>query len=405
MRMIHTSDWHLGQRLLFNERFEEHRLALDWLLETIIRTGADLLVVAGDVFDIANPPNSARRQYYRFLTRLLNTACRHVVIIGGNHDSPAMLEAPRDLLESLQVRVIGAAAEDPAGEIIELKDDQGNLEAVVAAVPFLRDRDLRSGESLDSGLDRTERIREGIYRHYQRVGELMQPYQDQAVPLIATGHLYASGAEASARQDNIYIGNIENIEAGQFPSCFDYIALGHIHRPQPVGGMDHVRYSGSLIPLSFSETADVKGIYCVDFSGGKLEAVEFLEAPVFRRLKTITAAPDALAAKLTAFGEKKERLLPSWVEVQVETEELAPAQDLEWYEIAKQYGFEILKLRLLRRAAAGADDDPEVELEEVETLEVFRRKCREFGVPEADQPELDNTFLELMDWMAEYEDQ
>nr|MCU0347519.1 exonuclease subunit SbcD [Saprospiraceae bacterium] len=257
MKILHTSDWHLGQKFISRDREEEHRLALDWLVQTIEKEQVDLLLVAGDVFDIGSPPNYARALYFNFLKKVVRTKCRHIVITGGNHDSPQMLEAPRELLQLLDVHVVGAASEQVGDEIIVLKNEQGEPEAVVAAVPFLRDQDLRRAASSDGGQERIERIKEGILAHYVAVGEaVVTDFAKLKIPKIAMAHLCVTGAEASDKQDNIYLGNVENIRADQFPSVFGYVALGHIHRPQKIGGLKQVRYSGSLIPLSFSETKD-----------------------------------------------------------------------------------------------------------------------------------------------------
>ena len=162
MKIIHTSDWHLGQRLLFNERGEEQQMALDWLREVIIAEKADALIVAGDIFDNGNPPHPARKLYYNFLTSLLHTTCRHVVVVAGNHDSPGMLDAPRELLEYLNIRVVGAAAENFQQHCLELKSAKGKLEAVVVAIPFLRDRHLLPSGSVDRPPGRVQRIHTGI---------------------------------------------------------------------------------------------------------------------------------------------------------------------------------------------------------------------------------------------------
>ena len=217
MRFLHTSDWHLGHKLLFRDREEEHRQALAWLRRMIADHHADVLIVAGDIFDIGNPPNYARRMYFGFLTSLLGSSCRHIVITGGNHDSPSMLEAPRDLLQSLRIHVVGAATEDRRDQLIELRDQGGSLEAVIAAVPFLRDRDLRYAVAGEDGRERIDRIKEGIRLHYRELGDLAQRYREAGVPIVATGHLFARGGQASDGQDNIYIGNVENIDASEFP--------------------------------------------------------------------------------------------------------------------------------------------------------------------------------------------
>lgn len=403
MRFLHTSDWHLGQKLLYHDREEEHQLALDWLLSTITAERVEGLIVAGDVFDIGNPPNYARRMYFRFLTRLLDTGCRHVVIVGGNHDSPAMLEAPRELLQALRIHVIGAAPEARKDQLLELRAPDGSLEAVVAAVPFLRDRDLRFGIAGESGLERIQRIQEGITRHYLELASLAEEYAASGAPVIATGHLYAKGAQASDKQDNIYIGNIENIEAKDFPPLFNYVALGHLHRAQEVGGRREVRYAGSLIPLSFSETKDEKGVYIVDFDGSVLQEVRFAAAPGFRRLKTIEGNLEEVKQSLRRFDQRGGRELTPWVEVIVHAGEMIPQLDMQLKEFTQDMNLELVKIRLHRSGYRALDDqsDNGMELQDMTELEVFQKKCESFGSPPEELEELIATFLELRTWMNE----
>ena len=193
MKILHTSDWHLGQKFISRDREEEHRLALDWLVQTIEKEGVELLIVAGDVFDIGSPPNYARALYYNFLKEIWRTGCRHVVVTGGNHDSPQMLDAPKELLQLLDVHVVGTASEDPAGEVLVLKNKKGEPEAVVAAVPFLRDQDLRRSASGEGGQERIERIKEGILGHYVAIGQAVEAFADLKIPMIVTAHLCVTG--------------------------------------------------------------------------------------------------------------------------------------------------------------------------------------------------------------------
>lgn len=404
MKMLHTSDWHLGQKFLAKDRLEEHRMALDWLHGLILREQVDVLVVAGDIFDIGAPPNYARKLYYQFLTRLLNTTCRHIIIVGGNHDSPSMLEAPKDLLEQLNMHVVGAVPEDFEKQIIELKDPKGNLEAVVAAVPFLRDRDLRSSATAESGLERIAAMKQSIREHYQQVGELVAQERYREVPKIVTGHLYASGADASAKQDNIYIGDKENIKASQFPECFDYVALGHIHRPQTIGGLDQVRYSGSIIPLSFSETKDDKSVYLLEFSTGKLAGIRTETLPVFRRLKTIQGDYKKVKQQILAFAERHKNELAPWVEVLVESDQIIPNLSVELNQLVEGQSIELLKIRLLKKTTnEKLNEDQQQELEDVEAIDVFRKKCATMGTLPNQMEELEASFRSLMNWMEERE--
>jgi exonuclease SbcD len=403
LKILHTSDWHLGQKLLHREREEEHQLALDWLLETIIKKEVDVLLVAGDVFDISNPPNVARRMYYQFLNRLIQTPCRYLVITGGNHDSPSMLEAPRELLKTFNYWVLGATPEDRKDQLIEIRDEDGQLEAVIAAVPFLRDRDLSYGQTGEGGLDRLERIRAGLVNHYDELADLIRDQYPEEVPIIATGHLYADGAEASDKQDNIYIGDKENIKADQFSEIFDYVALGHIHRPQKVGGQSRIRYSGSLIPLSFSETKDDKGVYILELEGKNLKEVRFEALPVFRRLKTIQGSLEEVKKKLQAF-EAKERGLTPWVEVIVETEQLIPRLDLHLRDFVKEMDLELLKIRVQHQYQSLSEQMKMTDLDTLEVMDVFKKKCESFGTSPEDADELETTFRELMNWFEERED-
>lgn len=399
MKIIHTSDWHLGQRLLFNERGDEQQLALQWLHKTIVQEQADALILAGDVFDNGNPPHPARKLYYNFLTSLLNTTCRHIVIIGGNHDSPGMLDAPRELLEYLNIRVVGAAAENLEQDCLLLHNAAGELEAVVAAIPFLRDRDLSPSVSGESTLDRIQRIQAGIRQRYQDMGALLEPYRAQNVPILATGHLYAQGAQASDKQDNIYIGNTENLDVDTLPELFSYVALGHIHRPQVIAGNQRVRYSGSLIPLSFSETKDEKGVYCLEFEGHTLSEVRFLPAPTFRRLKTIQGTLAEVEDKLQIFASKEREALPAWVEVIVQSPTFIPQLDSHLRTLVKDWPLEILKIRLERQYQALDEQlDAVVEsLESLDVLEVFRKRAEKDQRSEEEWIELEATFRELVE--------
>ena len=399
MKILHTSDWHLGQKFIYNDRQDEHQLALDWLLDLIQKEEIDALLVAGDIFDVGNPPNYARSLYYNFLRNLLRTNCRHIVITGGNHDSPTMLEAPKELLKEFSIHVIGHATGNLEDEIIELKNEKGSIKAVVAAVPFLRDKDIRASVSGEGGLQRIERIKEGILNHYLELGKLVERYEKLDVPVIAMGHLFASGAEASDKQDNIYIGDTQNIKAEQFPKVFDYVALGHIHRAQAVGGQGRVRYCGSIIPLSFSEVKDDKGVNILSFKGRKIERNQAHLTPIFRRLKTITGSLEEVQERLKTLASKYQDGLRSWVEVIIETEELIPNLDGILRAFTVEMHLDLLKIRTNKKHFALDAQIEELDLEELTPLEVFRKKCNSAGNAPETIDALEITFRELLEGM------
>lgn len=407
-RVLHTADWHLGQKLLVHDRQEEHQQALTWLLATMQEKKVDLLVVAGDIFDIGSPPNYARKQYYRFLAQLIKTPCRHVVIIGGNHDSPSMLEAPAEVLGHLHIHVLGGAREQLEEEILELHHPEtGQLEAVVLAVPFLRDRDLRTHFQAESHEDRVGRIRQGILQHYQQLADICQARNYQ-VPVIASGHLFAYGAETQEKQDNIYLGDTQNIKHSDFSEQFDYIALGHIHRLQNVGKDHRAWYSGSLLPLSFSETKDQKGVLLIDFEQKK-PAVEILPTPEWRRLKTITGSLSFIRKRLPQFDQEHQNdPFPPWVEVVVELTDWTPNVAEQIHTFTEDLRLEVIKIKIANTQITKQttmDLASLPSLEELQPTDVFLRRCRQMNVPEEQQEDLLDQFISLQNWMEERADQ
>jgi exonuclease SbcD len=253
MRILHTADWHLGARLVERDRLPEHAAFLDWLIDTLRAEKIDALLVSGDVFDAANPPQDAVALYFDFLKRLADLKTVQAVITGGNHDSASHLNAPRELLKRFDVHVFGHAGENNAVDL-------GG--AVVAAVPFLRERDLRQAAAGETITAVHEQVRTAIRAHY---AEQLAACRDlaQGRPVIAMGHLTVLGATTSDSERDIHIGNLGAVGADLFEG-FDYTALGHLHRPQKVASIETIRYSGSPIPLSFSEATDAKSVVLIE---------------------------------------------------------------------------------------------------------------------------------------------
>ncbi|MDX5419007.1 MAG: exonuclease SbcCD subunit D C-terminal domain-containing protein [Hymenobacteraceae bacterium] len=405
MRVLHTSDWHLGQRLVNLERTEEHQHFLDWLLQTIESEKVDVLLMAGDMFDTGAPSNTALRQYYTFLTKVCATCCRHIIITGGNHASVSTLNAPKELLDCFNIKVIGGATSDPLDELIELRDEDGKPELVVCAVPFLRDRDVRlsvPGESYD---EREQRIKQGIAAHYAAFVPHVQPYKTQGIPIVAMGHLFAAGGSASDSEKEIHVGNLGQIGADQFPKEFDYVALGHLHRPQLVNKTHHIRYSGSPIPLSFSEVADKKVVYVLDFEAGQLTDLKEIAIPVCRKLVRFKGELEEVKQKIAVY-DNSSYTLPAWAELQVELD--APLPDLN------QQLEEILKLKtnelqllihrppIIRTSRQTLEQQvhEEVDLYTLGEKDVFLKRC-ESVFPESDHTELVATFSELLELMRQ----
>ena len=302
MKLLHTSDWHLGVQINRSDRISEFQQVIDWLLALVEKEKIDLFLIAGDVFDSVNPPNNARKIYYNFISDLSCTCCRHLVVVGGNHDSSSLLNAPSALLKrtnGLDVHIVGGIdPADSAQEVIVLRDDQGVPEAVICAVPYIPEKHLRLFESGESIEEQDAKALEGYRKHYSDVGARAETARERIkaengieVPIIVTGHLPVSGCEKMWSGDDgmrrIMIGNLSGVGIDIFPSSADYIALGHIHRGYPVNDIAHIRYSGSIVPIGFDETEYSKMVCLAEFNGAKAEVNE-ISVPRFRQMKKIT---------------------------------------------------------------------------------------------------------------------
>jgi exonuclease SbcD len=406
MRILHTADWHLGKRLEQSERTDEHQAFLNWLIQILRTEKIDVLIVAGDIFDTGSPSNSAFEQYYGFLRQVKDTSCREVVIIGGNHDSISTLNAPQLLLKYFNVHIIGGVPYEFTDQIIEIKDAQGQLELVVCAVPFLRDRDIRlsvAGETLE---ERETRLKQGISEHYHRLVTHITDYKLNNIPVIATGHLFAAGSATSDSEKEIHVGNLGQIGGDQFPSAFDYIALGHIHRPQLINKMNHIRYSGSPIPLSFSETDDKKQVIVLEFKNGNMISLQELEVPCNRKLIRIKGDFEKVKTKLVLL-EDPQTLYPAWVEVQVETETFIfdLEEQLNSLIAGKPFIGRLFPRQFRIRAARSLDEQTEeaMALADLDPKTVFLKKCSA-EYPEEEHADLLQAFSEVMEYMVQKED-
>ena len=288
MKIIHTADWHIGQRLHERSRLDEHKQFLDWLLDTIQERQVELLLVSGDIFDTSLPSAEATNLYYRFLYRLFDETDASAVITAGNHDSPRHLEAPREFLEMGKIYVVGLAT-DPAKCVLSFPPD--NPRVTVAAVPYLSESDLRH-LSYQTEVERNERYREWLKAFYADCVAGMPA----ELPKILMGHLFVQGGQVTDSERNIQIGGATAIHASDFPDGVNYIALGHLHRPQPIkGATSPIRYSGSPLPLRFNETGYSKKVYLLELSdNGSLVQDEAIEIPVFKELCTITGNEESV---------------------------------------------------------------------------------------------------------------
>ncbi|WP_058048518.1 exonuclease SbcCD subunit D C-terminal domain-containing protein [Janthinobacterium sp. Ant5-2-1] len=295
MRLLHTSDWHLGQTLHNFERGYEHQRFLDWLLDTLVAEQVDVLLVAGDVFDNANPSAASQKQLYVFLQQArARLPALQLVVVAGNHDSAGRLEAPGPLLAAHGTHVIGHLLRDEAGNIdlerllLPLAGSDGQVQAWCLAVPFLRPGDvpkLPAGDTQDAYLG-------GIALLYRQLADLALARRQPGQAIVAMGHCHMVGGEMSNDSERrIVIGGTEMLPSGIFDTSIAYAALGHLHKAQAVGGQDHIRYCGSPIPLSFAEVNYRHQVLCLDIDGEQLTEVRAIEVPRAVPLLRVPATP------------------------------------------------------------------------------------------------------------------
>lgn len=345
LTMIHTSDWHLGHDLNGHTREEEHQAFLDWLLDQIAAQGADVLLVTGDIYDVANPPVSAMRRLFAFL----NTAtARHpglqVVILGGNHDSTARIDLPSALLGDGRVHCIGALPRRDGGPdwdrlLIPLRGASGAVMAWLAAVPFCRPGDLGAHDlaSLYAAVADAGAARAG------------------GLPLVLTGHLHVAGAAVSELSERrIVIGGEEAQAATLFDARAAYVALGHLHRPQSVPAQTTVRYAGSPFPLSGAERDYRHSIAVVSIAPGAC-AVHLVPIPRPVDFLAVGPAPlDDVVAAIEAIALPGDLPPAQWPFIDIAVRIEGPEPHLQ-ARILAALGAKPLRLVRIQPVRTGAD--------------------------------------------------
>lgn len=398
MKLLHTSDWHIGRTLYGRKRYEEFDAFLAWLADTIRQEQVDVLLVAGDVFDTSAPSNRAQELYYRFLCRVAGSCCRHVIVIAGNHDSPSFLNAPKELLRALDVHVVGAIGENPANEVIVLHDRVGSPELIVCAVPYLRDRDIRVAEAGESIDDKERKLIEGLRTHYVEVCELAEQQRNALsveIPIVATGHLFTAGGQTLADDGvrELYVGSLAHVTSGIFPECIAYLALGHLHVPQKVSGSETMRYSGSPLPMGFGEANQEKSVCLVEFTGQHARTT-LIKVPAFQQLARLRGSWNEIAARIVALSASQSQV---WLEIIYEGDELAGDLRARLDEAVAGTRMEILRIkntRVIDRVLNRTHEDET--LDDLNVNDVFERCLTAHDVADDQRPELLRAYREAI---------
>ncbi|MFW3899427.1 exonuclease SbcCD subunit D C-terminal domain-containing protein [Pseudomonas bharatica] len=381
MRLFHTSDWHLGQTLHGQERDFEHACFLDWLLGQLKLRSPDALLIAGDIFDTVNPPVKAQEQLYNFIVKAHEQQpALTIVMIAGNHDSGSRIELPGPLMRSLRTHALGRVQWLDEGQLdserllVPLTNAKGKVEAWCLALPFLRPAEVTGphlGEDYLRGIGQV---------HEKLIAAAMERRQPKQA-LIAISHAHMAGGSVSEDSErSLIIGNAEALPASLFGADIAYVALGHLHKPQKVNGEERIRYSGSPLPLSFSEIKYPHQILEVELKGNKLVSVESRSVPRAVALQRIGPAPLAeileQLAELPVVDLLDDPHRQPWLEVRVQLDE--PQPDLRQQLETALQGKAVRLVRISAEYAGriGADGEEEqrlVELGQLRPQDLFAR--------------------------------
>jgi DNA repair protein SbcD/Mre11 len=398
MRILHTSDWHLGQYFLGRSRQNEHQKLIEWLVEQTKIHHVDAVLIAGDIFDTGAPPSYARELYNRLILAL-RAARVGLIVLAGNHDSVAMLQESRELLACLDTIVIPSVQDDPNKQVHVLKTCEGTPAAIVCAIPFIRPRDVLQSIAGQSARDKQASLQDAIHAHYQAIFALAQAKRAEfgsPLPIIATGHLTTVGASASESVREIYVGALEAFPTAAFPAA-DYIALGHIHRPQKVGGHEHIRYSGSPIPLSFDEARQQKEVLLVDVSANGLDTVTPLHVPCFQPLLSVKGSLDELAAAIHSAAADAAEGQTVWLEIVVSADDYLSDLQARIQEITANLPVEVLRIRRERSTLQNALQSQAREtLNELTPDDVFERRLQSETLDDALRSQLTSMYREVV---------
>ena len=403
LKLLHTSDWHIGRTLYGRKRYEEFEAFMSWLAETIQQNEIDALLVAGDVFDTSAPSNRAQELYYRFLCRVAASSCRHVVVVAGNHDSPSFLNAPKELLKALDVHVVGSSTESPEDEVLVLRNERDAPELIVCAVPYLRDRDIRVAEAGESVEDKERKLIEGIRTHYAAVAALAEQKREELgvdIPIVGTGHLFTAGGQTVDGDGvrELYVGSLAHVTAGIFPACFNYLALGHLHVPQEVNGSETIRYSGSPLPMGFGEAKQQKSVCQVEFHS-TAASVQLIDVPIFQKLERVKGDWEGISNRIIELSATDSQ---GWLEVIYDGTEVIGDLRERLEAAISGTQMEILRIknnRIIERVLGQIHE--EETLDDLNVNDVFERCLAVHDVPEEQRPELLRAYQETVSSLYE----
>jgi exonuclease SbcD len=328
-RILHTADWHLGKHLMDQERHEDHKRFVEHFIKVVKDYSVDAVIIAGDIFDGVNPRAISQELYYETLAEL-NELHVPAVVVSGNHDSPTMLRSASTIIGKLGHHIVTDVPETGTPHIVLLPNADAPSVAI-AAIPYMREGDLRKVELNEAADDVRERVHTGLRDIYAAAASALANLAPN-IPAIATGHLTVTGGKTDKDTEReIRIGGVGDVDLAAFPDRFGYVALGHLHRPQsfPRGSANggHIRYSGSPIALGFSEGSHKKSFQIIDVEPSGTLKIGTLPIEGNRRLIQLRGTIQELEAQIEELAQPIEGELPPWVELVLTSDETFQSAD------------------------------------------------------------------------------
>lgn len=386
MRILHTADWHLGARFHDQDRSADEQHALDQIVALAGDKEVDAVLIAGDVFDTPNPGAEEQQRYYRTLASLvLEAGVGSVVVIAGNHDSGLRIEGPRDLLQSLKIHTVGrlGRATDPEVAVVPLRGrkhhqrasgEGSQAMATCAAVPFLRDGDLRLLRSGESAGEAHHRYARALARRYSEIRALAS---ERSLPLVVMGHCSVRGGLLGGGERSVQLSDQAEVAAEELAAEASYLALGHLHLPQSLDNRPHWRYSGSLLPTGFDETQTSREVVLADLpaEGGPAEISRVPLQP-FRVYRRLRGEAEEVRKEIESLPLPERGAATPWCEATIDLEGPKPGLALELSQLARERHWRLISVRR-KRSSARAEETPTAariaSLDELQPEEVFRR--------------------------------
>jgi DNA repair protein SbcD/Mre11 len=385
MKILHTADWHIGQLFHEYDRHTEHQAFLNWLRTCLSEQDVDVLLISGDIFDSSNPSAHSIKLFYEFLSQTARDLPQlQIIITAGNHDSAARLEAPKPLLSTMNIKVVGLIHKTEAGQIdygqlcLPLKNKAQETVAWCLAIPFLRMGDYPVPENAQNP------YAEGVSLFYQEAFAWANAQKTEGQAIIAMGHLHAQQAEISDmdKAERLIMGGVESLSASAFHPDLAYVALGHIHKAQRIGGLDHVRYSGSPLPMSFSERNYKHQVLVFELNGEKAENIHSLEIPVSIPVISMpiqhAPMPEVLKA-LEALPAATDLSQAPYLEVRVLEDQPDPARRYQIEQVLQGKQARLASINLKSIKAKNQDEthwEEDKSLDELTPKDIFEQNYR-----------------------------